>query len=109
MMDLDRKDDLPRLHAAFLRAALPRLHADDRILAGAAGGSVLTGAMDEYSDLDLIVALAPAAVRHVRPERQQSAATLGKLLAAFTGEHVGEPRLLICLYGPPLLHVDLKF
>jgi hypothetical protein len=31
------------------------------------------------------------------------------LLAAFTGEHVGEPRLLVCLYGPPLLHVDLKF
>jgi hypothetical protein len=22
---------------------------------------------------------------------------------------VGEPRLLICLYGPPLVHVDLKF
>ena len=33
----------------------------------------------------------------------------GELLAAFTGEHVGEPRLLICLYGPQLLHVDLKF
>lgn len=31
------------------------------------------------------------------------------LLQGFTGEHVGEPRLLICLYGPPLLHVDLKF
>ncbi len=31
---------------------------------------------------------------------------LGPLLAAF---HVGEARLLICLYGPPLLHVDLKF
>lgn len=31
------------------------------------------------------------------------------LLVAFTGEHVGEPRLLICLYGPPVLHVDLKF
>src|SRR5690606_4243979 len=24
-------------------------------------------------------------------------------------EHVGEPRLLICLYDNPLLHVDLKF
>jgi hypothetical protein len=31
------------------------------------------------------------------------------LLYAFTGEHVGEPRLLICLYGNPVLHVDLKF
>jgi hypothetical protein len=31
------------------------------------------------------------------------------LLVGFTGEHVGEPRVLICLYGPPVLHVDLKF
>lgn len=27
----------------------------------------------------------------------------------FTGGHVGEPRLLICLYDNPLLHIDLKF
>ena len=31
------------------------------------------------------------------------------MLACFTGEHVGEPRLLIALYGPPPVHVDLKF
>jgi hypothetical protein len=31
------------------------------------------------------------------------------LIAAFTGEHVGEARLLICLCADPLLHVDLKF
>jgi hypothetical protein len=30
-------------------------------------------------------------------------------LTSFRGEHVGEPRLLICLYEEPLLHVDLKF
>jgi hypothetical protein len=41
-------------------------------------------------------------------ERMQIAASLGKLLAAFTGEHVGEPRVIICLYEEPLLHVDLK-
>jgi hypothetical protein len=34
---------------------------------------------------------------------------LGTVLSAFTGEHVGEPRVLICLYGNPLLHVDIKF
>jgi hypothetical protein len=38
----------------------------------------------------------------------QLAASVGRLLASFTGEHVGEPRLLICLYEEPLLHVDLK-
>src|SRR6185503_17677247 len=42
-------------------------------------------------------------------ERRTIAEGLGPVLAAFTGEHVGEPRVLICLYGPPLLHVDLKF
>ena len=39
----------------------------------------------------------------------QLAESLHPLLAAFTGEHVGEPRLLICLYRSPLLHVDVKF
>ena len=34
---------------------------------------------------------------------------LGDLLSGFTGEHVGEPRVLICLYDNPLLHVDIKF
>jgi hypothetical protein len=40
--------------------------------------------------------------------RTELARKLGPLVAAFTGEHVGEPRLLICLYGPPALHVDIK-
>jgi hypothetical protein len=31
------------------------------------------------------------------------------MLTAFTGEHVGEPRLLITLYDAPVRHVDLKF
>jgi len=65
--------------------------------------------MDEFSDLDLVIAVEPAAQAAVRDEREKIARSLGPLLAAFTGEHVGEPRLLICLYGPPLLHVDLKF
>jgi len=106
---IERKSDLPALHAAFLKEALPRLQADERIVAVAAGGSFLTGGMDEYSDLDLVIAVSPAAVPQIMMERHQIASTLGSLLAAFTGEHVGEPRLLICLYGPPLLHVDLKF
>jgi hypothetical protein len=40
---------------------------------------------------------------------QQNASRLGELLPSFTGEHVGEPRLLICLYNNPLLHAELKF
>ena len=106
---IEQRSDLPALHAAFLKGALPRLQADERIVAVAAGGSFLTGGMDEYSDLDLVIAVSPAAVSQIMQERRELASTLGTLVAAFTGEHVGEPRLLICLYGPPLLHVDLKF
>ena len=69
--------------------------------------------MDEFSDLDLVIAVEPSEVEAVSGERQRIAAGLGPLVAAFTGEHVGEPRLLICLYaddtGGPPLHVDLKF
>lgn len=65
--------------------------------------------MDEFSDLDLIIAVEPERFQQVMDDRQSIAASLGELLAAFTGEHVGEPRLLICLYNVPLLHVDLKF
>src|SRR3954464_14775951 len=106
---LEHKSDLPELHGTFLKEALPRLQADERIVAVAAGGSFLTGGMDAYSDLDLVIAVNPSAAPQIMAERQQIASTLGSLLVSFTGEHVGEPRLLICLYGPPLLHVDLKF
>jgi predicted nucleotidyltransferase len=100
---------LPAAHAAFLRGALARLSQDPRLVGVAAGGSYLSGTMDEFSDLDLVVAVEPPAYPTVLAERPAVAAGLGRLLAAFTGEHVGEPRVLICLYGDPLLHVDLKF
>lgn len=103
---------LPEVPARFLAAALPRLAADPRIVGVAAGGSYVSGNFDEFSDLDLVVAVESEAHDDVMRERQTIAAGLGPLLAAFTGEHVGEPRLLICLYGSDassVLHVDLKF
>ena len=103
------RPDLPEPLADFLAVALPKLHADPRVVGVAAGGSFIEGPMDEYSDLDLVIAVDTDCLAAVRAERQQIAASLGTLLAAFTGEHVGEPRVLICLYGSPLIHVDLKF
>ena len=85
------------------------MRAHPGIVALAAGGSFISGTLDEFSDLDLVVVVAPTHWPHVLDDRLTLAATFGPLLAAFTGEHVGEPRLLICLYGPPLVHVDLKF
>lgn len=100
---------LPRRHRAFLRNAVETLRSDSRIAGLAIGGSYLSDTMDEFSDLDLIVVSEPAEVAAVLTERHHMARSFGPLLSAFAGEHVGEPRLLVCLYGPPLLHVDLKF
>jgi len=99
----------PAIHQAFLDRALPRLQADPRIVGVAVGGSWIDDALDEYSDLDLVIACAPSAHAAVMRDRQAIATALGPLLNAFTGDHVHEPRLLICLYEPGPLHVDLKF
>lgn len=96
-------------HQSFIRNALPRLVADSRLVGVAVAGSWAENSMDEFSDLDLIIAVEPEHLAEVMADRHRLAASLGELLAAFTGEHVGEPRLLICLYDSPLLHVDLKF
>lgn len=100
---------LPELHAAFLRHVRDAVEGDPRLHALLAGGSYLHGGFDEHSDLDLIVVVEEQAYADVMASRTGFAERLGDLVSAFTGEHVGEPRLLICLYGPPLLHVDLKF
>lgn len=104
----DAVTKLPGLHRRTADRIIAELAKDTRIAGVAAGGSWLT-ALDEYSDLDLVIAVHPEHEHAVSLERSAIAARCGPLLAAFTGEHVGEPRLLVCLYGPPLLHVDLKF
>ncbi len=100
---------LPAAHRQWLERALAVLPGDPRIVGLAAAGSFLTGAMDAFSDLDVLVVTDPAQQQAVLAERDAIARRLGDLLAGFTGEHVGEPRLFITLYDAPLLHVDLKF
>jgi predicted nucleotidyltransferase len=100
---------LPELHRAFIARAVEFLAADPRVVGVAAAGSYADDAMDEFSDIDLVIAVDPAHHAAVMEDRQRIASRIGPLLVDFTGEHVGEPRVLICLYGPPLLHVDLKF
>ena len=96
-------------HRAFLERALPTLRADARLAGVAAGGSFIGGRLDEQSDLDLVVVAGADRAPAVLRDGARLARALGPLLSEFVGDHVGEPRLLICLYGPPLLHVDLKF
>jgi len=100
---------VPALHRTFIDNTLDYFKEDLRIDGIAAGGSYITREIDDYSDIDFVVVIKPEYYLEVLNERKQIAEGLGHLLSAFTGEHVGEPRLLICLYGPPLLHVDLKF
>lgn len=100
---------LPAGHRAFVERALPVLAADPRTLAVAGAGSWATGGMDEFSDLDLVIVVADDARDAAVRDARAVAASLGDLLVGFSGEHVGAPNLLICLYAPWTLHVDLKF
>ena len=101
---------MPARHRTFLERALAAVPGVEGIVGLAVGGSFIAGELDEFSDLDLVLAVEPGAWPEILDRRRAIAAELDpSFLAGFTGEHVGEPRLLVCLYGPPLLHVDLKF
>lgn len=92
----------------FVNKASEIIKKDESIIGLAVGGSWLTNEIDEYSDLDLTL-ITKEKVSDDPAKMLRYAAGFGKLLTGFTGEHVGEPRLLICLYDDPLLHVDIKF
>ena len=66
----------------------------------AIGGSWLTNEIDQFSDLDLIL-VTKDKISNEPSKMHEYANRFGKVLSAFTGEHVGEPRLLICLYDEP--------
>ncbi len=100
---------IPESHQKFIAHTVAFLKQDRRIAGIALCGSYKTGLMDEYSDLDFLVAVEPDSFEQVLDDKMRIAASLGELLSAFTGEHIGVPNLLICLYDAPLLHVDLHF
>ncbi|MCC8164685.1 MAG: nucleotidyltransferase domain-containing protein, partial [Planctomycetes bacterium] len=108
-MNIPNATTMPPAHREFLEQAVTVLGRDKRIAGIAVAGSLAEGGADEFSDVDLVVAVEPEAHPSVMADRHRLAAAMGTLAGAFTGEHVGEPRLLICLYDNPVLHVDLKF
>ncbi|MFC3559611.1 hypothetical protein [Pedobacter jamesrossensis] len=92
----------------FANKAKTILEPDSNVIGLAVAGSWLTNELDEFSDLDLIL----VTKQKVSGEKNlmiDYAKRLGNFLSGFTGEHVGEPRVLICLFDNPLLHVDIKF
>ena len=92
----------------FADKMVAMLKEDKSVIGLAAGGSWITNDMDEFSDIDLVLVTKEKIGGNAK-SMIAYAEKYGKLLTAFTGEHVGEPRLLICLYDDPLLHVDIKF
>jgi hypothetical protein len=96
--------DLPR-HRARLEAACRAAMEDPDVVGMALGGSFAEGSPDEYSDLDLKIVVEDEAFDRALGRREELAEACGHVVAAFTGGHVGEERLLITLYDD-LLHVD---
>ncbi|WP_217603784.1 aminoglycoside 6-adenylyltransferase [Chitinophaga sp. GbtcB8] len=92
----------------FANRVVTMLKEDARVIGLAAAGSWITDEIDAFSDLDLVLVTRDTVAGN-KTQMLAYAQQFGKLLNAFTGEHVGEPRLLICLYDDPLLHVDIKF
>ncbi|MGW4383572.1 nucleotidyltransferase domain-containing protein [Kitasatospora sp. NPDC004531] len=101
--------NLPAPHRRFLAETLPRIRQDARIAGVAVAGSIAEGRPDLHSDVDLVLAVEDDAYDAVMRERLALIGSWTRLVAGFTGEHVGEPRLIVTLVGPPLLHVDFKF
>jgi predicted nucleotidyltransferase len=96
------------IYHSFLDQVVERIKRDQNVIGLAAAGSYITNDLDDYSDLDLVL------VTHwqIAPDKDKMMAYanyLGNFISGFTGEHVGDPRLLICLYDNPLMHVDIKF
>lgn len=92
----------------FAKKAKEILEKDKQVIGLLVGGSWLTGELDEYSDLDLVL-ITKTKISNDKAKMLNYAKRLGTFISGFTGEHVGEPRVLICLYDNPLLHVDIKF
>ena len=95
-------------HEKFIRQVVNRIKADHNVTGLAVAGSYINNETDEFSDVDLVLVTA----ERIAPDAERMegyAKSFGEYLNGFTGEHVGEPRVLICLYDNPLLHVDIKF
>lgn len=96
------------IQAAFAERVKKLVQEDPSVTGLAVAGSWITDEIDEYSDLDLIL-ITKYKIAGNKEKMLETARRFGDLVSGFTGEHVGEPRVLICLYDNPLLHVDIKF
>jgi predicted nucleotidyltransferase len=92
----------------FINQVVERIKDDKNVIGLAVAGSLITDEIDEFSDVDLILVKVDN-VSNDFAKMENYAKSFGDYLNGFTGEHVGERLVLICLYDNPLLHVDIKF
>ncbi|KXF82055.1 aminoglycoside 6-adenylyltransferase [Enterovibrio coralii] len=100
---------LPQAHKQLLDDIIRVFSADPRVVGIGASGSFASDSMDDYSDLDIVIAVEPTHFDGVMKERFQLIDKVNGRVSGFTGEHVGEPRLIITMFEPNTLHVDFKF
>ncbi|TVU58083.1 oxalate:formate antiporter [Vibrio atlanticus] len=100
---------LPNTHRVLLQEILDALSQDHRICGIGASGSYTSDSMDQYSDLDLVIAVNSEDFSDVMAHRFELIEQVKGNVAAFTGEHVGEPRLIVSIFEPHAVHVDFKF
>ncbi len=72
-------------HRSFLISTIDATQRDARLIGVAAGGSLLADSIDEYSDLDLVIAVEPRAYDGIMQERRRIAGALGPLLTSRDG------------------------
>ncbi len=97
-----------KIQKNFAEKVVKVVQKDESIIGLAVAGSWINDELDEYSDLDLIL-ITKEKITGDKERMIVYAKSFGDFISGFTGEHVGEPRVLICLYDDPLLHVDIKF
>jgi len=95
------------LHRAHLEAACREAKERDGILGMVIGGSFASGQADEYSDLDLQLVVEEAGFDRAVGQLREIADAAGRVVAAFTAEHVGLPEMLIVLFDD-LIHADFQ-
>lgn len=100
--------DFPH-HRALIQKLCQQIQPDPRYLGLAAGGSWAEKRLDQWSDLDLILLCEKESLPDLLAERLPLISQLGDLLESFSGEHLQDERLLICLFDRPLMQVGFKW
>lgn len=104
-IDIPASFDAHPRHRSKLEAAVRAGLENADVVAMAVAGSFAEGIADELSDVDLRLYAPEAAVDRTVRAIPALAASCGRVIALFTGEHVGAPALTIVLYDD-LVHVD---